>query len=67
MWRDHPYCQIDMTIEKTLWMGVGVEWKVGMGGVWTKFEKGVQGQAIQGGGLHKITGLALSANYVKRP
>ena len=43
MWRDHPYCQIDMTIEKTLWVGVGVEWKVGMGGVWTKFEKGVQG------------------------
>ena len=50
MWRDHPYCQIDMTIEKTLWVGVGVEWKVGMGGVWTKLEKGVQGQAIQGGG-----------------
>ena len=43
MWRDHPFCQIDMTTEKTVWVVVGAQRKVGMGGVWKKFEKGVRG------------------------
>ena len=56
-----------MTTEKTVGAGGGADREVGVGDVWTKFEKGVWGrQYWGGGGLHKITGLAPSANYVKR-
>ena len=68
MQRDHPLSQRNMTTEKTMGTGAGGGREVGGGGGWggggclDKIEKGVWG----GGGLHKITGLAPSAYYVKR-
>ena len=43
MWRDHPFSHRNMTTEKTVGAGVGGDREVGMGGVWTKSEKGVWG------------------------
>ena len=66
MQRDHPLSQRNMTTEKTMGTGAGGGREVGgvgggvEGGVWTKLKK------EWGGGLHKITGLAPSAYYVKR-
>ena len=67
MWHYHPFSQRNMTAEKTVGAGVGGDREVGVWGVWIKFEKGVCGEGnIGGAGLHKITGLAPSANYIKR-
>ena len=63
MQRDHPLSQRNMTTEKTMGTGAGGGREVGgVGGVWTKLKK----EGGRGGGLHKITGLAPSAYYVKR-
>ena len=67
MWHYHPFSQRNMTAEKTVGAGVGGDRELGVWGVWIKFEKGVCGEGnIGGAGLHKITGLAPSANYIKR-
>ena len=54
MWYDHPFSQRNMTAEKTVGVGVGEDREVGLGVVWTKFEKGVLGgggRQYRGGGV----------------
>ena len=50
MWHDYPFTQRNMKTEKTVGAAVGSDREVGLGGVWTKFEKGVWVGNIGGGG-----------------
>ena len=51
MWHDHPFSQRNVTTEKSVGAGVGCDREVGLGVIWTKFEKRVWGVGnIYGGG-----------------
>ena len=49
MWRDHPFSQRNMAIERTVGVGVGGDREVGeMVGRCTKFEKRDRGRQYRG-------------------
>ena len=67
MWRDYPFSQTKMATERAVGVG-GRRWQgSGVGGGVDKIWKGgVGGWQYRRGGLHKITGLASSANNEKK-